>query len=154
MSGKHPGNLGDRFFLAAAKTGDWEELASYIERDGEITPAIRAFLVRVLRRQEKRLPNRPPSGVTMKDQFAAAAYALALKASGVRNFRIEAGDQFRVGQKYLARALAQWKRFDPRYEEVESVIAAIAPSLSPEAQKALQPYFNRDKNRGAGWVRV
>ena len=167
MSGKHPGKLGDRFFLVAAKAGDWEELASYCERCGEMTPAIGAFLARVLRGQEKRLPYRPPSGVTMKAQLAAAAYALALKASGVRNFRIEAGNRLGVGQKYLARALAQWKAFDPRCEEVECVIAAIAPSLKPEALKTLQSYFptassealkalklyfERDKNRGAGWA--
>jgi hypothetical protein len=149
---KHPGKLLDRFFLRAAKIGDWEELASYIERGGEITPAMRVFLARVLRGQEKRLPNRPPSGVTAKEQLTAAAYALALKAAGVRDSRVETSKQFNVNAKYLERALALWKAFDPRYEEVETVIAAITPSLSLEARKALQPYFNRDKNRGPGWA--
>src|SRR5262249_49020616 len=82
---RHPGKLGDRFFLAAAKFGDWEELASYIERDGEITPAMRAFLARVLRGREKRPPNRPRSGVRAKKQITVAAYALVLKAAGVHH---------------------------------------------------------------------
>jgi len=149
---RHPGKLGDRFFLAAAKFGDWEELASYIERDGEITPAMRAFLARVLRGREKRPPNRPRSGVRAKKQITVAAYALALKAAGVHDSRIVTCEQFSIEAKYLERALALWKQRDRRYEEVETVIAAIIPSLSPEALKALQPYFNRDKSRGPGWA--
>ena len=113
---------------------------------------MRAFLARVLRGREKRPPNRPRSGVRAKKQITVAAYALALKAAGVHDSRIVTCEQFSIEAKYLERALALWKQRDRRYEEVETVIAAIIPSLSPEALKALQPYFNRDKSRGPGWA--
>lgn len=56
--------LTDFFHLDPALDGDWEPLIKHIATGGEITPAMRKFLVGVLKGELKRPRHRPPKQST------------------------------------------------------------------------------------------
>jgi hypothetical protein len=141
--------FGDRFFLTpAVKDGDWQSLADYLERGFEVTPAIRKFLVRVLRDEVRRPKHRPRQGRTVAKQLPVAAFALALKAGGARDYIEQTVDALGIEPEVVKRAVKSWRKIDPNGDQVDWVLDATKAKLSPGALKRLAPYLGRDRTRG------
>src|SRR5262245_9641435 len=122
----HPGKFGDRFPLSAAKAGDWEELASYIEREGEVTPAMRKFLAAVLRGEAKRPKRRPRTAAIRKRHLEIAALVFELKQRGAKDFIGQASEFFGIDVKAVGRAANDFPHMDA---ETSSLVLAASPKF-------------------------
>jgi hypothetical protein len=127
-------SVGDRYFLRPAQEdGDWEALADYLEKRGEVTPAIQAFLVdffiracrdgRALRRQK-----RPQKARTLTGSLELAAFVFDLKQKGARDYTVQAERFFGVDRRAVQRAVNAWPK-------INAEIAAFVISGSPRFRR-------------------
>ena len=72
----------DKWVLLAARDGDWESLALYLEAGGPVTPDIRKFLSEVLRGDRKRPNNRSPSAGTVTREYEIAEFVKKQEDAG------------------------------------------------------------------------
>ena len=122
------GNTFGNRFLAAAKAGDWEALAGYLERGFPINPAIRKFLVALLRGEVSRPKKRPISGAIRTQHMEIAAYAFDLKQKDVPNFVRQTADFFKIDTKAVTRAIKSWP-------QMNKDVAAFALAGSPRIRR-------------------
>ena len=78
--------FGDRWVLAPViEDGEFEPLADYLERGGPVTPDIRAFLARDLRRKVKRREGKPRQAAILRRDLVIAAVAFNWEQRGEKN---------------------------------------------------------------------
>ena len=112
--------FGDRWFLRPAiEDGDWDALAGYLERGFPVTPAIRKFLVEVLRGEAKRPKNRPIKAVTRTRQLKVAAFVFDLKQTGARDPIKQAEEVFGMDRRAVQRAVKAWPEMN---EELAALV--------------------------------
>jgi hypothetical protein len=108
-------NFGDRF-LEAARRGDWDALIDYLERGFEVTPAIREFLVAVLRDEAKRPKrSRPHKARTLTAQLEPAALVFHLKNKGARDPIKQTAEKLGLEERAVHRAVAAHRTMDEEW---------------------------------------
>jgi hypothetical protein len=100
-------SLADGFALGPAREGDWEALAQHIERGGRITPAMRGFLVAVLRGRKRPKKHRPRKGATAEGMESIAWFVESAKRNGARATKANeaAAKHFKVTTRTVQRAV-------------------------------------------------
>jgi hypothetical protein len=110
-------SVGDRYFLRPAQEdGDWGALADYLERDGEITPAIRAFLAQVLRKKI-RPRHRPRKAATLTRNLEVAGFVIEQKRRGVRNPIAQAANLFKINRRTVQQAQREFKKLSAEQQD-------------------------------------
>ena len=100
----------DKWVLLAARDGDWESLARYLEAGEPVTPDIRKFLIEVLRGDRKRPNNRAPLANTLTREYEIAEFVMKLEAAGKRRGAIaEAEKKFHCSRSTVQRALKKYR---------------------------------------------
>jgi hypothetical protein len=96
----------DKCVLLAARDGDWEPLARYLEAGELVTPDIRKFLIELLRGDRKRPNNRHSSANTLTRDYEIAEFVMKLEDSGKRRGVIAAAEtEFHCSRGTVQRAL-------------------------------------------------
>ena len=95
-----------KWALLAARDGDWESLARYLEAGEPVTPDVRKFLIEVLRGDRKRPNNRPSSANTLNREYEIAEFVMKLEDAGkVRGAIAKAEEKFNCSRSTVQRAL-------------------------------------------------
>ena len=96
----------DKCALLAARDGDWEPLARYLEAGEPVTPDVRKFLIEVLRDIRKRPNNRAPSASTLTREYKIAEFVMKLEDAGKgRGAIAEAENKFNCSRSTVQRAV-------------------------------------------------
>ena len=95
-----------KWALLAARDGDWESLARYLEAGEPVTPDVRKFLIEVLRGDRKRPNNRPSSANTLTREYEIAEFVMKQEDAGKRRGAIaEAEKKFHCSRSTVQRAV-------------------------------------------------
>ena len=95
-----------RCVLLAARDGDWEPLARYLEAGELVTPDIRKFLIELLRDDRKRPNNRHSSANTLTRDYEIAEFVMKQEDAGKgRGVIAEAEKKFHCSRSTVQRAL-------------------------------------------------
>ena len=95
-----------KWALLAARDGDWESLARYLEAGEPVTPDVRKFLIEVLRGDRKRPNNRPSSANTLTREYEIAEFVMKLEDAGKRRGVIaKAVEKFHCSRSTVDRAV-------------------------------------------------
>ena len=101
----------DKCALLAARDGDWESLARYLEAGMPVTPDIRKFLSEVLRGDRKRPNNRSPLANTLTREYEIAEFVMKLEDAGKRRGAIaEAEKKFHCSRSTVQRAVKKHRK--------------------------------------------
>jgi hypothetical protein len=102
-------SFGDRALKAAKEDHDWDVLAEYLEKKGEVTPDIREFLVAILRKEAKR-PNRRPrnAAAILVPHLEIAAFVFDRKQNGEKYPIQQAAKFFRRDSRFVHRAVKSY----------------------------------------------
>jgi hypothetical protein len=96
----------DKCVLLAARDGDWEPLARYLEAGELVTPDIRKFLIELLRGDRKRPNNRHSSANTLTRDYEIAEFVMKLEDAGKgRGAIAEAENKFNCSRSTVQRAV-------------------------------------------------
>ena len=96
----------DKCALLAARDGDREPLARYLEAGEPVTPDIRKFLIEVLRDDRKRPNNRHSSANTLTRDYEIAEFVMKLEDAGKgRGAIAEAEKKFHCSRSTVQRAV-------------------------------------------------
>ena len=92
--------------LLAARDGDWESLARYLEAGEPVTPDVRKFLIEVLRDIRKRPNNRAPLASTLTREYKIAEFVMKLEDAGKgRGAIAKAEEEFHCSRSTVQRAV-------------------------------------------------
>jgi hypothetical protein len=120
-------SFADRHFLRPAKNwGNWHALADGLERGSSLTPAMRKFVVAVLRGEVKRKKERPLSVEVRRQYLEIAAFVFCLKHRGAKDFISKACEFFGTDPKRVRRAVNDFPQMD---EETASSVLNGSPKF-------------------------
>jgi hypothetical protein len=107
-------NFGDRVLKAAKECHDWDMLAEYLEKEGEVTPDIRKFLVAMLRDEVKRPKRRPRKAAILVSHLEIAAFVFDQKQKGASDPIQRAVKLFDRDSRFVHRAVKSWPNLDEK----------------------------------------
>src|SRR5262249_51809695 len=113
--------FGDRFYLEPARAGDWKALADYLERGGPITPAIREFLVEVLRGKRRPHKHRAWRAATWTRNLKTGGFVEEQKQQKAHDPILRAEKFFRLSRRSVQTAA---RKFDKLTAEQKDIVTA------------------------------
>jgi hypothetical protein len=108
-------NFGDRALKAAKECHDWDVLAEYLEKEGEVTPGIRKFFVEIMRKEVKRPPHRlRKAAAILVSHLEIAAFVFDQKQKGAKDHIQRAAKFFRRDSRFVHRAVKSWPNLNEK----------------------------------------